>query len=152
VKTAFVSGGAGFLGLNLVEQLVSAGWKVVVFDPAVAGAATLEKPAVRCVEGDVTDIAACRSALPEGVDAVFHLAADTSHWSRGDARQSRVNVRGTHVMVSAALEREARRFVRTSSIAAYGPWAGCWGVRHRPTRRRHGYRSWRGACRSGAPI
>jgi nucleoside-diphosphate-sugar epimerase len=120
LKTAFVSGGAGFLGLNLVENLVAAGWKVVVFDPASAGAATLEKPAVRCVEGDVTDVASCTGAMPEGVDAVFHLAADTSHWSRGDARQTRVNVRGTRVIVSAALERKARRFVHTSSIAAYG--------------------------------
>jgi dihydroflavonol-4-reductase len=120
VKTAFVSGGAGFLGLNLVEQLVAAGWKVVVFDRASAGVSTLEKPTFRCVKGDVTDVASCRSAMPEGVDAVFHLAADTSHWSRGDALQTRINVGGTRVIVSAALERKARRLVHTSSIAAYG--------------------------------
>jgi nucleoside-diphosphate-sugar epimerase len=120
VKTAFVSGGAGFVGLNLVEQLVAAGWEVVVFDLAVAEAAMLENPAVRCVKGDVTDGASCRGAIPEGVDAVFHLAADTSHWSRADARQTRVNVGGTQAIVSAALERKARRFVHTSSIAAYG--------------------------------
>jgi nucleoside-diphosphate-sugar epimerase len=120
VKTAFVSGGAGFLGLNLVEKLVAARWSVVVFDRAVGGAAALGEPAVRCVEGDVTDVASCRSAIPEGVDALFHLAADTSHWRRGDARQTRVNVDGTRSIVSAAIERRVRRFVHTSSIAAYG--------------------------------
>jgi nucleoside-diphosphate-sugar epimerase len=120
VKTAFVTGGAGFLGLNLIGQLVDDGWKVLAFDRETSGADPLELLDVPLVQGDVTDAASCRRAMPESVDAVFHLAASTSHWKLGDARQTRVNVEGTRIMVSTALERNARRFVHTSSIAAYG--------------------------------
>jgi ABC-type amino acid transport system permease subunit len=58
--------------------------------------------------------------MPEHVDAVFHVAADLSSWSRGDAAQTAVNVQGTHNLVEAALARQARRFILTSSLAAYG--------------------------------
>jgi nucleoside-diphosphate-sugar epimerase len=120
VKTAFVTGGAGFLGVNLVEQLVSGGWGVVVFDRVTQNAAQLAKLGVSFLEGDVTDAGSCHRAMPEGADAVFHLAGDMSHWKLADAQQTRVNVNGTRNLVSTALEREARRFVHTSSIAAYG--------------------------------
>jgi len=118
VKKAFVTGGAGFLGANLVAQLVSSGWEIIVFD--TANAAQGEQRDVSFVQGDITDPACCERALPSGVDAVFHLAGDTSHWKLGDERQTRVNVEGTRNVVAAALRGKARRLVHTSSIAAYG--------------------------------
>lgn len=56
--------------------------------------------------------------MPKGVDAVFHVAGDTSHWSLGDAQQTRVNVDGTRTVAEAALRRGAGRFVLTSSRGA----------------------------------
>ncbi len=120
MKTAFVTGGAGFLGVNLVEQLVSGGWEVIVFDAAAANAGWMEERGVSLVRGDITDRASCERALPSGVDAVFHLAGNTSHWKLGDERQTKVNVDGTRNVVEAALQGRALRLLHTSSIAAYG--------------------------------
>ena len=55
------------------------------------------------MRGDITDPSSCQRALPAEVDAVFHLAGDTSHWKLGDARQTEVNVEGTRNVVAAAV-------------------------------------------------
>ena len=59
MKDAFVTGGAGFLGLNLIGQLVADGWKVLAFDRAKSHARHLDKLGVQLVEGDITETASC---------------------------------------------------------------------------------------------
>lgn len=119
-RTAFVTGATGFVGLNLVEELLAQGWRVVALHRRDSDLGYLRRlPAARVV-GDVTDAPSVRRAMPQEVDAVFHVAGDTSLWSKHDADQGRVNVDGTRNVVGAALERRARRFVLTSSISAYG--------------------------------
>ena len=119
-RTAFVTGATGFVGLNLVEELLAQGWRVIALHRAGANLTYLRRlPAARAV-GDVTHAASVRRAMPQDVDAVFHVAGDTSLWSRRNAEQDRVNIDGTRNVVGAALEKRARRFVHTSSISAYG--------------------------------
>lgn len=119
-KTAFVTGATGFVGLNLVEELLAQGWRVVALHRRESDLKYLRRLPAERVAGDVTDAASVRRAMPQGVDAVFHVAGDTSLWSGRDAVQTRVNVDGTRNVVGAALEKRARRFVHTSSISAYG--------------------------------
>ena len=119
-KTAFVTGATGFLGLNLVEQLTQAGWAVVALHQATSDLRQLGKFAVERVEGDLTEAASLRRALPAGLDAVFHVAADTSMWSRHNARQTANNVAGTANILAAAKAAGARRFVHTSTWNTYG--------------------------------
>jgi nucleoside-diphosphate-sugar epimerase len=119
-ETAFVTGATGFVGLNLVEQLAARAWRVIALHRAGADLKYLARmPAERAV-GDITDAPSLLRALPEGVDAVFHVAGDINLWSRRNALQDRVNIEGTRNMVEAALARRARRFVHTSSVSAYG--------------------------------
>ena len=119
-KTAFVTGATGFVGLNLVEELLAQGWRVIALHRAGSDLKYLRRlPAARAV-GDIIDAPSVRRAMPEGVDAVFHVAGDTSLGPKHDAEQDRVNVDGTRNVVGAALERRARRFVHTSCISAYG--------------------------------
>lgn len=123
-KIAFVTGATGFVGLNLVAELLAQDWRVIALHRAGSDLKYLRRlPADRAL-GDVTDPASLARTLPEGVDAVFHVAGDTGLWARNNARQDRVNIEGTRHMVAAALEKRARRFVHTSSISAYGMQRG----------------------------
>ncbi|HEX4894808.1 MAG TPA: SDR family oxidoreductase [Solimonas sp.] len=125
-KTAFVTGATGFVGLNLVEELLAQDWRVVALHRRHSDLRPLQRHGdrVECVPGDVTDARSLRGRVPAGVDCVFHVAGNTSMWARNHAEQLRVNVRGTRNMVKAALEARAGRFVHTSSIVAYGLHGG----------------------------
>lgn len=124
-KTAFVTGGAGFLGINLVQALVDDSWNVTAFDLQTDTLKRFSTRNVQTVRGDITHADDCAGAMPENVDAVFHLAGNTCHWRLGNRIQTRVNVGGTKNIVAAALTRRAGCLVHTSSIASYGFQPGC---------------------------
>ncbi|MDX1695151.1 MAG: SDR family oxidoreductase [Ketobacteraceae bacterium] len=124
MKTAYVTGSTGFLGLNIIELLLEDGWRVLALRRSTSRTSDLDRLDVTQLEGDVTDAESLLKTLPEGVDAVFHVAADTSTWSANNARQMRINVDGTRNMVAAAIRKKARRFIHTSSIGAYGKLDG----------------------------
>jgi UDP-glucose 4-epimerase len=77
---AFVTGAAGFIGSNLVDRLLAAGWSVTGYDNFSTGrrefvADASRHKAFRLVEGDVLDTASLTTAMA-GCDIVFHLAAN----------------------------------------------------------------------------
>ncbi len=119
-KTAFVTGGTGFVGINLVDQLCAGGWEVTALHRPTSDLIYLGRRAVRLVEGDITEPGSLERALPEGVDVVFHVAGNLNMWSRRNAEQIRDNVYGTRNVVARALAAKAGRLVHTSSIAAWG--------------------------------
>lgn len=123
-KTAFVTGSTGFIGLNLIEQLLAQGWQVTALHRRDSNLEYLRRFAAERVEGDINNPASLARAMPRNIDAVFHVAGSTNMWSRRNALQDRVNVEGTRNMVEAALAAGARRFVHTSSISAYGNHSG----------------------------
>jgi len=120
LKTAFVTGGAGFLGINLIERLVAKKWHVMTMDLTSPNAKYLQNMDVQLITGDITDPDCCKKSIPDSIDAVFHVAGNTSHWKHGNELQTLVNVSGTQNMINAALKRKVKRFIYTSSIAAYG--------------------------------
>lgn len=120
MKTAFVTGGAGFLGLNLLEILMESNWRITVFDLAPLPGAFAGYQYLTQVPGDITNSASCEDAMPNETDAVFHLAGDTNHWQLANQRQTEINVIGTCNLVNASLAKRAGRFIYTSSISAFG--------------------------------
>jgi nucleoside-diphosphate-sugar epimerase len=119
-KTAFVTGANGFIGLNLIGELNKQDWKVIAYDLPSADLKYLHHYEVELVRGNLSDADLLCRSIPEGADAVFHLAGNTSAWAKNNARQYIDNVGGTRNMVDAALEKRVRRFIFTSSISAYG--------------------------------
>ena len=81
-RSALVTGGAGFIGSHMVEELISDGWDVTVFDNLITGKREnledlLGDPRLTFVVGDITDKNLLNKLL-EGKDAVFHFAAMVS--------------------------------------------------------------------------
>jgi nucleoside-diphosphate-sugar epimerase len=124
MPTAFVTGATGFVGVNLLQELHGAGWRVIACHRAGSNVRKLERFAPELRVADVLDLPALLAALPEQVDAVFHLAASINFWRPRNTEQTLINVQGTRHVVEAALQRKARRFIHMSSVAAWGPAQG----------------------------
>lgn len=117
---AFVTGATGFIGRHLVDVLREDGWTIVAGVRDKVRAKTLLGDEVILVEMDLLNPASVQTAMPDGADCVFHVAADVSSWSKEADRQYQTNVEGTAAVLQSTLNKEAKRFVHVSSIVAYG--------------------------------
>ena len=117
-----VTGATGFLGSTLTRLLVSRGNDVRIFRREASSLDLLEGVIQRVEHrfGDINDPIALDEAM-ESVDQVYHIAA---HIGFGGKKQReslfRINVDGTAAVVNAALRRNVRRLLHTSSMAAFG--------------------------------
>ena len=124
MPSAFVTGGTGFVGLNLIQLLRAQHWDVTACHRQSSNLELIRRFSPRLVVADVVDRQQLLAAMPERPDAVFHLAASVNFWRPKNDEQTRINVEGTRNAVEAALERKARRFIHMSSVAAWGPADG----------------------------
>jgi nucleoside-diphosphate-sugar epimerase len=120
MKRVFITGANGFLGLNLVEQFVAAGWQIVGLCEPASERRHIQRFGIEVVEGNILDLGSLRAAMPSEVDAVVHTAASTSIWSRNNELQTRINVLGTRNVCRACLDKGAKRLVHTSTWNTYG--------------------------------
>ena len=123
-----VTGGAGFIGSNLVENLLAAGHRVRVLDnfltgrrENLAGLAERYGDAFELVEGDLRDLALTRSAA-EGIEYVLHQGALPSvpRSVADPVLSSEINVGGTLSLLVAARDAGVRRVIFAASSSAYG--------------------------------
>lgn len=123
-RCVLVTGGAGFIGSELVRQLAARHVRVVVVDNLVNGRrenlAEMPDEAVQLVVADVRD-SARMADLMEGVDTVFHLAClGVRHSMHSPQENHEVNAAATLKLLSAARASGVRRFVYVSSSEVYG--------------------------------
>ncbi|NNM31434.1 MAG: dTDP-glucose 4,6-dehydratase [Gemmatimonadetes bacterium] len=128
-----VTGGAGFIGSNLVRYLIHRTEHEVVNLDALTYAGNLsslaeisDSPRYRFIHGDICDIEAVGASI-RGVDAIIHLAAE-SHVDRSISSAApfvRTNVLGTQTLLAAALHEGVGRFLHVSTDEVYGelPWS-----------------------------
>lgn len=111
-----VTGAAGFVGTNLVNQLVANGHDVVAID-RVSPAHAVESSQVTWLAADIFDQDALASAF-DGVDTVYHLVAMIT-LKQKDELAWRINTQGVASTARAALKAGVRRFVHCSSIHSF---------------------------------
>lgn len=124
--SVLITGGAGFIGSNLAERLVSDGVKVVVFDDLSTGSEhnfsnLVEKHSLRLVRGDIRNPSALKDCL-DGIDTVVHLAGITSvsRSLQNPQECAEINVGGTSNILRVSAASGVSRFVYASSSAVYG--------------------------------
>jgi UDP-glucose 4-epimerase len=119
-----VTGGAGFIGSNTVDELVRRGHSVVVLDDLSSGKednlAELRNK-ITFIKGSITDIEVVRKAMHEA-EYVLHLAARTSvpRSVKDPIETNKINIDGTLNVLVAAKELKVKRVVFAASSSAYG--------------------------------
>lgn len=122
---AFVTGATGFIGGHLARKLVERGDWVVALVRSPEKAGSLEELGCQLVQGDLIGEAAIRSGLA-GCDSAFHVAAmyKVGIPSSQRAEMHEANVRGTEIVLRAAVEARVERIVYVSTIGAFGNTKG----------------------------
>jgi dTDP-L-rhamnose 4-epimerase len=128
MKKVLITGGAGFIGSHVADELLANGYQVRVLDTLAAQVhgdsgrwPDYLDPEVEVVVGDVTDRDVLTKAL-QGVDAVYHFAAavGVGQSMYEVAHYTRVNNLGTAVLLEALIARPLERLVIASSMSLYG--------------------------------
>lgn len=126
MSKVLVTGGAGFIGSNLIPRLLERGHSVVVLDNLYSGklenlGSIRDNPNFTFIHGDIRDVTILRKAL-HAVDAVVHLAAliDVAASVADPSSTNDINVSGTLNMLHESVKNEVKRFVFASSTAVYG--------------------------------
>ena len=125
-KKILVTGGAGFIGSNLCEELISLGNQVVCLDDFSTGkkeniALLLDNSDFTLVEGDIRNLKDCLKAS-KGVDYILHQAAlgSVPRSIKDPITSNEVNVSGFLNMLVAARDNSVKRFVFAASSSTYG--------------------------------
>lgn len=119
----FLSGGAGFIGSHVADQLIAQGHEVSIFDNLITGLRENVHPQARFILGDI-----CRSKDIQKVfaeqrfDAVIHLAAQTGVPAsiESPGYDCDVNIKGTVNLLEACRLTNVKRFIFASTAAVYG--------------------------------
>ncbi|HEV8673600.1 MAG TPA: hopanoid-associated sugar epimerase [Methylomirabilota bacterium] len=117
--TVLVTGGTGFIGANLVRELIASGAKIRSLARPTSDRRALAGLPVEIMAGDLLDPPSLGPAL-DGVDVLYHVAADYRLWVPDPSRLYHTNVDGTRALLAAAEAAGVPRVVYTSSVGTLG--------------------------------
>ncbi len=125
-KKVLITGGAGFIGSNLVESMLNTGNYVICLDNFSTGKREnirdfMDNPNFRLIVGDIRNYTDCENAV-QGVDFVFHQAAlgSVPRSIKDPVSSTDVNIGGFVKMLFASKEAKVRRFIYAASSSTYG--------------------------------
>ena len=116
-----VTGGAGFIGSNLVDELIKLGHQVLIIDNLSTGKKKFINPKAKFYKKDIRDFKSIKP-LFKGVECVFHLAAQPRIQPSiiNPAESFANNVLGTFNVLLAARDNKVKKFIYSASSSAYG--------------------------------
>jgi nucleoside-diphosphate-sugar epimerase len=115
-NTFLITGGAGFLGVNLIRYLLAKGQKVISLDIAPFNYSDVEN-SIKVIQGDIRIREDVRKAV-EGADFVVHCAAALPLYKPADIYSTDVD--GTRIVMEESLKAGVKRVVHISTTAVYG--------------------------------
>jgi len=125
-RKVLITGGAGFIGSNLVESMLEAGNYVVCLDNFATGKREnlkgfLKNSNFKLIEGDIRNYSDCEKAA-QGIDFIFHQAAlgSVPRSIKDPVSSTDVNIGGFVKMLFAAKEAKVKRFIYAASSSTYG--------------------------------
>ncbi len=125
MKKCIVTGGAGFIGSNLVEKLINSNYKINIIDNLSTGLKsnlkTFEKK-INFYEKDISDIEQLDDIIFEDVDYIFHLAglADIVPSIENPEKYFKSNVLGTLNVLQKSKKHKVKKFIYAASASCYG--------------------------------
>jgi len=122
-KTALVTGGAGFIGSHVTDEILKLGIKVIVLDDLTGGSVKNVNPAAKFIKGSIVNQRLIKKIFRENkIDYIYHLAAyaaeGLSHFIKHFNYEN--NLIGSVNLINAAVNNRVKCFIFTSSIAVYG--------------------------------
>lgn len=114
LKMIAVTGASGFIGSNLVNDLLEKGYSVSCLVRKTSDISRIKKKGVRIIRGDIRDKDSIKKALG-GAKAIVHLAASTSEKANAYKNSYKVNVTGSQILIDACRESGVKRVVVVSS-------------------------------------
>jgi UDP-N-acetylglucosamine 4-epimerase len=125
-KKVLVTGGAGFIGSNLIEKLLKQNNQIICLDNFLTGKKEniegfKSNPSFTLIEGDIRNIETCQKAV-DGVDIVLHQAAlgSVPRSINDPITTNEININGFLNVLTAARDAQVKRFVYAASSSTYG--------------------------------
>ena len=123
MKNVLVTGGNGFLGSFLVQELVERKYNVLVIDNNSAiGGIVYINPNVNFIKGENRDKKIYKKLNKYKIDVVYHLAAQSAGETSYDDPEKDIltNTLGTYLLAKFCIENKVKKIIYTSTVAVYG--------------------------------
>ncbi len=121
IKNVLITGGAGYVGTLLTEQLLKKGYRIVVYDAMFFGSYLNPHPSLKVITADIRDAEQFELALKD-IDAVIHLAciSNDPSFHLNESLSKSINYDCFESLVKLAKKHHVKRFINASSSSVYG--------------------------------